>query len=145
MLNADAGGLNTGKGKPVNIGVEATEKLYADYQLTVTNPGGHSSLPKKDNAIYHLADALGRLGAYQFPFELNSVTRGYFEAMAKIETGQVAADMRAVLKTPVDTTAVARLAESPLYNSTMRTTCVATMVQAGHARNALPQRAEANE
>ena len=144
VLNADAGGLNTEKGKPVNIGVEATEKLYADYQLTVTNPGGHSSLPKKDNAIYHLADALGRLGAYQFPFELNSVTRGYFEAMAKIETGQVAADMRAVLKTPPDAAAVARLSESPLYNSTMRTTCVATMVQAGHARNALPQRAEAN-
>src|SRR5580698_8028069 len=144
VLNADAGGLGTEKGKPVNLGVEATEKLYADYQLTVTNPGGHSSLPKKDNAIYHLADALGRLEAYQFPVELNVVTRGYFEAMAKIETGQMAADMRAVLKAPADAAAVARLSESPLYNSTMRTTCVATMVQAGHARNALPQRAEAN-
>jgi acetylornithine deacetylase/succinyl-diaminopimelate desuccinylase-like protein len=144
VLNADAGGLNTEKGKPVNIGVEATEKLYADYQLSVTNPGGHSSLPKKDNAIYHLADALGRLGAYQFPVELNAVTRGYFEAMAKIQTGQVAADMQSVLKTPPDADAVARLSENPLYNSTMRTTCVATMVQAGHARNALPQRAEAN-
>ena len=144
VLNADAGGLNTEKGKPVNIGVEATEKLYADYQLTVTNPGGHSSLPKKDNAIYHLANALGRLGAYQFPVELNAVTRGYFEAMAKIETGRVAADMQGVLKTPPDADAIARLSESALYNSTMRTTCVATMVQAGHARNALPQRAEAN-
>jgi acetylornithine deacetylase/succinyl-diaminopimelate desuccinylase-like protein len=144
VLNADAGGLNTEKGKPVNIGVEATEKLYADYQLTVTNPGGHSSLPKKDNAIYHLADALGRLETYQFPFELNVVTRGYFEAMAKIETGQVAGDMRAVLKKPPAADAVARLSENALYNSTMRTTCVATMVQAGHAHNALPQRAEAN-
>jgi acetylornithine deacetylase/succinyl-diaminopimelate desuccinylase-like protein len=144
VLNADAGGLNTEKGKPVTLGVEATEKLYADYQLTSTNPGGHSSLPKKDNAIYHLADALGRLEAYQFPFELNAVTRAYFEAMAKIETGQVAAGMLGVLKTPPDATVVARLSESPLYNSTMRTTCVATMVEAGHAHNALPQRAVAN-
>lgn len=144
VLNADAGGLNTEKGKPVNLGVEATEKLYADFQLVSTNPGGHSSLPKKDNAIYHLADALGRLEKYQFPFELNVVTRGYFEAMSKIETGQVAADVRGVLKMPPDSAAIDRLSETPLYNSTMRTTCVATMVQAGHARNALPQRAEAN-
>ena len=144
VLNADAGGLNTEKGKPVNLGVEATEKLYADFQLVSTNPGGHSSLPKKDNAIYHLADALGRLERYQFPFELNVVTRGYFEAMSKIETGQLSADMQGVLKTPPNADAVARLSETPLYNSTMRTTCVATMVQAGHARNALPQRAEAN-
>jgi acetylornithine deacetylase/succinyl-diaminopimelate desuccinylase-like protein len=144
VLNADAGGLNTEKGKPVNLGVEATEKLYADFRLTVTNPGGHSSLPKKDNAIYHLADALGRLEAYQFPFELNAVTRGYLEAMSKLETGEVAADMQGVLKTPADQGAVTRLSESALYNSTMRTTCVATMVQAGHAHNALPQRAEAN-
>jgi acetylornithine deacetylase/succinyl-diaminopimelate desuccinylase-like protein len=144
VLNADAGGLNTEKGKPVNLGVEATEKLYADYQLMATNPGGHSSLPKKDNAIYHLADALGRLEAYQFPFELNAVTRAYFEAMAKIENGPVGEDMLGVLKTPPDAAAVARLSESSLYNSTMRTTCVATMVEAGHARNALPQRAGAN-
>jgi acetylornithine deacetylase/succinyl-diaminopimelate desuccinylase-like protein len=144
VLNADAGGLNTAKGKPVNIGVEATEKLYADYQLMATNPGGHSSLPKRDNAIYHLANALVRLDQYQFPFELNVVTRGYFEAMAKIEKGQLSTDMQGVLKTPPDATAAARLSQSPLYNSTMRTTCVATMVQAGHARNALPQRAEAN-
>jgi acetylornithine deacetylase/succinyl-diaminopimelate desuccinylase-like protein len=144
VLNADAGGLSTEKGKPVNLGVEATEKLYADFRLTVTNPGGHSSLPKKDNAIYHLADALGRLEKYSFPFELNAVTRGYFEAMSKIETGEVGADMRGVLKTPADKGAVERLSESALYNSTMRTTCVATMVQAGHAHNALPQRAEAN-
>jgi acetylornithine deacetylase/succinyl-diaminopimelate desuccinylase-like protein len=144
VLNADAGGLNTEKGKPVNLGVEATEKLYADYQVTVTNPGGHSSLPTRDNAIYHLADALGRLEKYQFPVELNVVTRGYFEAMSKIETGQLSADMQGVLKTPLEAAAVGRLSESPLYNSTMRTTCVATIVQAGHAHNALPQRAEAN-
>ena len=144
VLNADAGGLNTEKGKPVNLGVEATEKLYADFQLTVTSPGGHSSLPTRDNAIYHLANALGRLEKYQFPFELNVVTRGYFEAMSKIETGQVSKDMRGVLQTPSDVGAINRLSETPLYNSTMRTTCVATMVQAGHAPNALPQRAQAN-
>jgi acetylornithine deacetylase/succinyl-diaminopimelate desuccinylase-like protein len=144
VLNADAGGLNTAKGKPVNLGVEATEKLYADYRLTVTNPGGHSSLPKKENAIYRLADALGRLEKYQFPVELNSVTRGYFEAMSKIETGQLAADMQGVLKTPPDAGAVDRLSETAVYNSTLRTTCVATMVSAGHAPNALPQRAQAN-
>ena len=143
-LNPDAGGLNTAKGKPVSLGVEATEKLYADFRLTVTNPGGHSSLPTKDNAIYHLAAALEKLQAYRFPVELNSVTRGYFQAMAKLETGQKAADLRAVLKTPPDAAAAARLSEDPLANSTLRTTCVATMVNAGHAPNALPQRAEAN-
>lgn len=143
-LNPDAGGLNTAKGKPVSLGVEATEKLYADFRLTVTNPGGHSSLPTKDNAIYHLAAALEKLQAHKFPVELNSVTRGYFQAMAKLETGQKAADLRAVLKTPPDPAAAARLSEDPLANSTLRTTCVATMVNAGHAPNALPQRAEAN-
>jgi len=96
-LNPDAGGLNTAKGKPVSLGVEATEKLYADFRLTVTNPGGHSSLPTKDNAIYRLAAALEKLQAYKFPVELNSVTRGYFQAMAKLETGQKAVDLRAVL------------------------------------------------
>ena len=88
VLNADAGGLNTDKGKPVNIGVEATEKLYADYQLMVTNPGGHSSLPKRDNAIYHFADALGRLGAYQFPFELNSVLAGTLRRWRRSRQGR---------------------------------------------------------
>jgi acetylornithine deacetylase/succinyl-diaminopimelate desuccinylase-like protein len=143
-LNPDAGGLNTVKGKPVSLGVEATEKLYADFRLTVTNPGGHSSLPTKDNAIYHLAGALDRLQAYQFPVELNNVTRGYVQAMSRIETGQKALDLRAVAKTPPDMAAAARLSEIPLYNSMLRTTCVATMVSAGHAPNALPQRAQAN-
>jgi acetylornithine deacetylase/succinyl-diaminopimelate desuccinylase-like protein len=143
-LNPDAGGLNTAKGKPVSLGVEATEKLYADFRLMVTNPGGHSSLPTQDNAIYHLADALARLQAYKFPAELNTVTRGYFEAMAKIEKGQKAQDLLAALRTTPDAAAVKRLSEEPLYNSMLRTTCVATMVEAGHAPNALPQRAEAN-
>jgi acetylornithine deacetylase/succinyl-diaminopimelate desuccinylase-like protein len=109
-----------------------------------TNAGGHSSLPVPDNAIYHVANALAALQHYSFPTELNAVTRGYFEAMAKIETGQTAADMRAVLQTPPDPKAVERLSKDARYNSTLRTTCVATMLEGGHAPNALPQRAIAN-
>jgi acetylornithine deacetylase/succinyl-diaminopimelate desuccinylase-like protein len=143
-LNPDAGGLTTEKGKPVYLGVEATEKLYSDFKLTVTNPGGHSSVPTKDNAIYELSAALGRLAAYQFPFELNGVTRAYFEALAATKTGQTAEDMRAILAPKPDMAAAARLSNDPEYNSMLRTTCVATMLTAGHAPNALPQRAEAN-
>ena len=144
VLNADGGVVDTENGKPVIISMDATEKLYADYQLTVTSPGGHSSLPVQDNAIYHLVDGLARLERYQFPVELNPVTRTYFERIASVETGQKAADMRAILKTPPDPGAVARLSEDPLQNSTMRTTCVATRLDAGHANNALPQTARAN-
>lgn len=144
VLNADAGGVTTAKGRPVNVDVEASEKLYADFQLTATNPGGHSSLPIPDNAIYHIADALGRLERSPFPFELNPVTRTYFERRASLESGQTAADMKAVLKTPPDAAAVARLSADARYNSTMRTTCVATRLNAGHANNALPQLAQAN-
>jgi acetylornithine deacetylase/succinyl-diaminopimelate desuccinylase-like protein len=112
--------------------------------VLATNPGGHSSLPKPDNAIYHVADALGVLEKSPFPFELNAVTREYFTQMAKIETGQTAADMRAILGTVPDPAAIQRLSQDARYNSTLRTTCVATMMSAGHAPNALPQRAEAN-
>jgi acetylornithine deacetylase/succinyl-diaminopimelate desuccinylase-like protein len=143
-LNPDSGGVTTDKGKPLTVEFEATEKLYADYQVLATNPGGHSSLPKPDNAIYHVADALGVLEKSPFPFELNAVTREYFTQMAKIETGQRAADMRAILDTVPDPAAIQRLSQDARYNSTMRTTCVATMMSAGHAPNALPQRAEAN-
>lgn len=144
VLNPDSGGVSTDHGKPLTVEFEATEKLYGDYQVLATNPGGHSSLPKPDNAIYHVADALAVLERSPFPFELNAVTREYFGQMAKIETGQTAADMRAILATPADPAAVQRLSQDALYNSTLRTTCVATMLSAGHAPNALPQRAEAN-
>jgi acetylornithine deacetylase/succinyl-diaminopimelate desuccinylase-like protein len=144
VLNADGGGVDTDHGKPVIISMDATEKLYADFRLSVTNPGGHSSLPVPDNAIYHLADALTRLQHYQFPFELNPVTRTYFSRMATVETGPMAADMRAILKTPPDRLAEARLSADPLQNASMRTTCVATRLDAGHANNALPQSAKAN-
>lgn len=143
-LNPDAGGVVTDHGKPVSMEFEATEKLYADFQLVATNPGGHSSLPKPDNAIYHVADALAKLEKTRFPAELNAVTRGYFQEMAATQRGQVAADMRALLLDPPDAGAIARLSEDARYNSTLRTTCVATMMNAGHAPNALPQRAEAN-
>ena len=143
-LNPDSGGVATEHGKPMSVEFEATEKLYGDYQLLATNPGGHSSLPRPDNAIYHVADALAALQKYQFPFELNSVTRAYFEQMARVEPAETAADMRAILANPPDPAAIARLSKDARYNSTMRTTCVATKLSGGHAFNALPQRAEAN-
>jgi acetylornithine deacetylase/succinyl-diaminopimelate desuccinylase-like protein len=144
VLNPDSGDVTTDHGKPLTVEFEATEKLYADYQVLATNPGGHSSLPKPDNAIYHVADALGILEKSSFPFELNAVTREYFTQMAGIETGQTAADIRSILTATPDPAAVQRLSQDARYNSTLRTTCVATMLSGGHAPNALPQRAEAN-
>jgi acetylornithine deacetylase/succinyl-diaminopimelate desuccinylase-like protein len=144
VLNHDGGGVDLKNGKTLSVDVDASEKLYADYQLVVTNPGGHSSLPVPDNAIYHLADALARLEAYKFPFELNPVTSAYFEALSKQETGQSASDMKAIVQTPPDQAAIARLSTDPAHNSTLHTTCVATRLEAGHANNALPQRATAN-
>ncbi len=143
-LNPDSGGVTTEHGRPVNVDIEASEKLYADFQLTATNPGGHSSLPVPDNAIYHIAGALSRLEHAPFPFELNAVTRGYFEKRAALEKGPAAADMQAIVKTPPDQAAVARLSADPRYNSMIHTTCVATRLNAGHANNALPQLAQAN-
>jgi acetylornithine deacetylase/succinyl-diaminopimelate desuccinylase-like protein len=144
VLNSDGGGIVTVQGKPLMMEVDATEKLYADYQLTVTNPGGHSSLPRPDNAIYHLTDALSRLEKYEFPMELNNVTRAYYEAMSKVESGQRATDMKAILKNPPDPAAIARLSQDATDHSKLRTTCVATRLEAGHANNALPQMARAN-
>jgi acetylornithine deacetylase/succinyl-diaminopimelate desuccinylase-like protein len=141
-LNPDSGQVRPDK--PLVVGFEATEKLYADYQVLATNPGGHSSLPTPDNAIYHIADALTVLQKSPFPFELNPVTREYFAQMAKIESGQTGADMRAILATPPDPKAIERLSRDTHSNSIMRTTCVATMLSGGHAANALPGRAEAN-
>lgn len=143
VLNADGGGVTTANGKPVNIDIEASEKQYADFELTSLNPGGHSSLPTPDNAIYHLAVALSRLQHYAFPVELNPITRTYFERRARLEDAQTRADMNGVLRTPPDPGAVERLSQDPRFNSTLRTTCVATRLDAGHANNALPQRAEA--
>jgi acetylornithine deacetylase/succinyl-diaminopimelate desuccinylase-like protein len=143
-VNEGAGGELDDAGKPVTLQVQAGEKVYQDFTLETTNPGGHSSRPIKDNAIYHLAAALSRISAWKFPIGLNPVTRAYFEAQAKLRPS-FAADIRAVLKDPPDEAAAERLwAENAGWNSMLRTTCVATMVNAGHAPNALPQRAQAN-
>jgi len=143
VLNHDGGEVQMDNGKPLAFIVDATEKLYSDYQLVVTNPGGHSSLPRPDNAIYELAHALTNLEHYKFPFELNNVTRAYYERLGKIETGQRAEDIKAMLGTPPDQKAIDRLSQDPIDNSRLHTTCVPTRVTAGHANNALPGRAEA--
>ena len=143
-LNPDAGGVTSAKGKIVNVDIEASEKLYADFELSATNAGGHSSLPVPDNSIYHVADALARIEKMLFPLELDPVTRTYFERRAPLENAQTKADMNALLHTPPDAEAVKRLSQDPRYNALLRTTCVATRIGGGHANNALPQLATAN-
>lgn len=143
VLNHDGGEVQMDHGKPLALVVDATEKLYSDYQLVVTNPGGHSSLPRPDNAIYELAHALVNLEQHKFPFELNSVTRAYYERLGGVEIGERSADIKAILRSPPDSAAVDRLSRDPIDNSRGHTTCVATRLSAGHANNALPGRAEA--
>ncbi len=147
-LNPDSGGPQLQNGHAVNLTLEATEKLYADFRLTSTNPGGHSSLPRPDNAIYTIADALTHLQNTPFPLETNEVTRAFFRKQADIEAtlghAALAADMRAVALPTPDPAAAARLSADPIYNSTLHTTCVATMLSGGHAPNALPGTATAN-
>jgi acetylornithine deacetylase/succinyl-diaminopimelate desuccinylase-like protein len=142
-LNTDGGGVIVKDGRPAVFELQASEKIYADYQLEVTDAGGHSSLARPDNPIYTLAAALTRIGAHQFPLHVNDVTRMFLERSSAAETGQTAIDMRAVARVPPDQAAAARLSRSPYYNAQLRTTCVATKVEAGHANNALPQLARA--
>ncbi len=142
-INADAGGGDLKNGRRMYMGLQAAEKVFLTFKLESTDPGGHSSLPRKDNAIYHLAGGLTRLAAFDFPVHLFDVTRAYFERMSTVFSGQLAADMKAVTQNPNDAAAVSRLSETPLYNALLRTTCVATMLTAGHAENALPQSATA--
>ncbi|HYL70068.1 MAG TPA: M20/M25/M40 family metallo-hydrolase [Candidatus Dormibacteraeota bacterium] len=144
VLNQDDWSVVSEHGVPRVARLIAAEKLYSDYQLSVTNRGGHSSEPRQENAIYELARGLIRLARFQFPFELNSVNRGYFEQMVNgVAKGQEAEDMRAILKDPPDALAIARLSRDPQNVWITRTTCVATRLAGGHANNALPQRAEA--
>ncbi len=142
-LNEGGGGAIK-NGIRISNGVQASEKVYQSYTLEVTNPGGHSSLPHNDNAIYHLADALTRIRDFEFPVSLNEITRAYFERSAALEEGERRAAMLGVLTSPADPDSVAYLSRTPFYNSRLRTTCVATMLSGGHAENALPQRARAN-
>jgi acetylornithine deacetylase/succinyl-diaminopimelate desuccinylase-like protein len=148
-LNEGAEGELDASGQRVALQVEAGEKFPQNYRLEVTNPGGHSSRPVKDNAIYRLAAALLRIGAYEFPVEFNDANRAYFTGMAKLKAAKgetdVATAMNAFLHDAVDEQALALVAsKDPSWNATLRTTCVATMLDAGHATNALPQRARAN-
>ena len=146
-INEGGGGTLTGSGsdvKPLFHSVQAAEKVYQDFTLTATNPGGHSSVPRPDNAIYELADALARLPKFSFPVALNPTTRAFFEQTAKVEKPDVAAAMRAIVANPNDTTAAAFLSRDPRFASMLRTTCVATRLAGGHAYNALPQSASAN-
>lgn len=139
----EGGGGAMKNGVHVANAVQASEKVYQSFTLEVTNPGGHSSLPLKDNAIYHLADALVRIRNHDFPVSLNEVTQLFFERSAALEQGLLADAMRGVLKSPPDPAAIAYFTDIPYYNSRLRTTCVATRLDAGHAENALPQRARA--
>jgi acetylornithine deacetylase/succinyl-diaminopimelate desuccinylase-like protein len=141
-INEGGGGEIHG-GKPTLLRMQVAEKMYTTYQFTTTNPGGHSSLPRADNAIYVLADAINRVGGFAFPVKLNEVTRAYFERSARLTGGPLGDDMRAVASGEADEKTYERLSKIPGYNAQLRTTCVATRVQAGHADNALPQTASA--
>ena len=150
LINAEfalneGGGVGLRNGKPIRNSVQTSEKVSLSYQLDVHNHGGHSSIPTRDNAIYHLAEGLVRLSKFNFPLDLNDTTRAFFERSAQYENEQTAADIRAMLSGRPDSSgpALARLSASPGYNAQLRTTCVATMLQGGHAVNALPQLASA--
>lgn len=146
VLNIDGGGglLDEKTGKPVLWTWQGAEKTYADFELTVTNPGGHSSAPRKANAINQLSAALARIGDYQFKPEVSDLTRAYFVEAAKYEDAETAAAMRAFAADPTDKAAIATLTANPATIGKIGTTCVSTMVSGGHALNALPQKATAN-
>lgn len=142
-INEGAGGILTPSGQPVAFNIQAGEKIHQVMTLTVTNPGGHSSRPVPENAIYRLSAALERLSQYKFPVELTPVTQTFFERMAPIVGGPMGEAMEAIARNPADAAAAEILASDPSFNAIMRTTCVATQLEAGHAPNALPQRAVA--
>lgn len=141
-INTDGGDFQLKNGKPLLATFETAEKWYSDWTLEVHNRGGHSSIPREDNAIYQLASALQKVKTLRFPIQLNETSREYFRAQAALSSGELARDMEAVANG--DARAVERLSQDPFFNSLMRTTCVATTVEAGHARNALAQIAKAN-
>ena len=143
-INLDGGEFERLKGARVLAGLQASEKVYADYQFETTNPGGHSSIPGPDNAIYELAAALTKLSKFSFPVKINDVTRSYLSQSASFTSGAVAADLRGAAQQPPNPAAIQHLSAIPYYKSLLRTTCVATMLAGGHAPNALPQSARAN-
>ncbi len=141
-LNEGGGGQEK-EGKKIQNNVQLSEKVFQSFKLEVKNRGGHSSQPRKDNAIYRLAHALDNLANFDFPLNLNEGTRVYFERSSIIESGQLSQDMMAVTLQNPKPEVIARLSEYPIYNAMLRTTCVATMLNGGHAENALPQTATA--
>jgi acetylornithine deacetylase/succinyl-diaminopimelate desuccinylase-like protein len=145
-LNADGGGgrLDDKTGAPISYSLQTAEKSYADFELSTRNPGGHSSQPRADNAIYDLADVLKRIQAFQFPVMYNDTTVSYFRIMAKQESGEVAEALRRFAEHPGDPAAAATLSHYYSYVGMTRTTCVATTLRGGHAPNALPQSATVN-
>jgi len=143
-INLDGGEFEKDKDKRLLAGLQASEKVYVDYQFESLNAGGHSSVPSPDNAIYHLAGAPSRLQMFSFPVNMGEITRNYFLKTATLSSGETAEHMRAVAKEPPDPAAVLRLSQVPYFNSLLHTTCVATMLTGGHAPNALPQTARAN-
>jgi acetylornithine deacetylase/succinyl-diaminopimelate desuccinylase-like protein len=142
-LNTDAGGVSLRNGTPRFVAVQAAEKVYATFRLEVRNRGGHSSEPRDDNAIYQLAQGLVRIGRHRFPVQYSPITRAYFARAARLERGQLGADLAAAGRGETEGAAIERLLRSPAYGTHLRTTCVATMLQGGHAENALPQTAAA--
>lgn len=142
-INFDGGGGDTKGGERLYFEVGTSEKTYLTFTLETISPGGHGSLPGPDNAIYRLADGLGRLESYRFPVMITATTRAYFAQLAALESGETAADLRKVAATPPDLAAAERLSQTVRFNALLRTTCVATLISGGHAENALPQRARA--
>ncbi len=143
-LNEGIFGQLDANGKRFTFDMEAAEKVYQDFTLETVNPGGHSSLPRPDNAIDEMATALLKVQTYEFPVQLNDATRGYFTGMAKIVGGEDGAAMTAIVADPNDKAADARLSKNTRWHALLRTTCVATMIDGGHALNALPQSVKAN-
>lgn len=144
VLNADAGGLALNPdGSPLNYGIQGAEKTYATFELTVTNPGGHSSAPRADNAIYELAGALKKIEAFEFPVRYNDLTRASLEASGRMRLDKLGLAQRAFAEDPSDEDAIATLRADPSTVGQIGTTCIATMLRAGHAENALPQSATA--
>jgi acetylornithine deacetylase/succinyl-diaminopimelate desuccinylase-like protein len=141
-LNEGGGGI-VKKGRRLSHNVQAGEKTYQSFELVVTNSGGHSALPRQDNAVYQLAAALTRLSTHKFPVRLNDITREFFARTAAIEAPEVSAAMRQLLEAASASEAEQRLSAMPEYNARLRTTCVPTRLEGGHAENALPQRARA--
>ena len=131
-------------GKPFTMNIELAQKVTTNYTLRVTNRGGHSSVPRADNAITSLADALAKVGRYRFPVQLSEVTRAFFTQTARVEKPIMAKAMRALVANPADKAALAAVTADDEYNTILRTTCVATMLSGGHATNALSQLAESN-